>query len=100
MEKNEIIENSDTPSSDYIKGFNEGYLIEKNLPELAEKLSSSLSQSDRSKGFGDGRKEMMLEMAREKYPSWLKDDITANQGIEEDIQKDQDKKMDNLEPEH
>lgn len=55
---------------DYTKGFNEGYLVSKNLPELSDKIASAIGDSDRGQGFRDGRKELLQERLKEKTPEW------------------------------
>ncbi len=62
-----------TPSPEYIKGFNEGYVLARELPDIADKLSAIKSDSDRTKGFQDGQKVYVLEKAKEQRPSWLKE---------------------------
>lgn len=53
-------------SSEYIKGFNEGYMIAKNMPDLASQLQSITGNSERSVGFQDGRKQYELEKFKER----------------------------------
>jgi hypothetical protein len=76
----------------YQKGFNEGYLISKHEPELAEKLSSVKSDHPRMEGFRDGRTEQTKE--KERYPEWLKRDFSKplhSQGKEDKgIDKDKE----------
>ncbi len=52
----------------YVKGFNQGYLLQKHKPDLAEQLKTALKESnnDRDQGFLDGAKEYELE-ALDKY---------------------------------
>lgn len=47
----------------YEKGFNQGYMLQKHHPELANKLQAALKDSgqDRDKGFLDGIKEYKIE---------------------------------------
>lgn len=59
-------------NSEYIKGFNEGYIMRKHLPELANKLRDIKSTSDRSIGFNDGQKQFERELDKDKQPEWLK----------------------------
>jgi hypothetical protein len=70
------MEQNSTVHPDYQKGFNEGYSIAKLAPEIAETLSKAQTQSERMKGFKDGRKEFLLEKekAKDLMPGWLKDD--------------------------
>lgn len=61
-------------SPDYLKGFNEGYVLSRHMPELSEKLAKALPDDERSKGFKSGREELLKEHAQERYPSWLTKD--------------------------
>jgi hypothetical protein len=58
----------------YQKGFNEGYLISKHMPELGEQLSQVKTDNPRMEGFRDGRNEQVKEI--ERYPDWLKRDFS------------------------
>ena len=60
----------------YVKGFNEGYAFAKYMPELSEQLSKTEAKSPRMLGMQDGRKEYMAEIAKDKFPDWLKRDRT------------------------
>jgi len=73
----------------YQKGFNEGYLISKHEPDLAEKLSQIKSDNPRMEGFRDGRSELIQE--KEHYPQWLKRDVTKMFGDKPKEDKDLDK---------
>jgi len=66
------MEDENRVDPDYIKGFNEGYVFAKHLPELSEQLSKTALQSSRNMGFLDGRKEYQSEKLKDKFPSWLK----------------------------
>lgn len=61
----------ETPSPEYVKGFNEGYTIAKELPDLADKISAVKGDGPRLQGFQDGRKQFALDMARDLRPEWL-----------------------------
>lgn len=67
------MEEETSPSPEYLKGFNEGYLLAKESPELTDKLSSIKGESDRTKGFLDGGKEYNLEKIRDLRPNWLQE---------------------------
>jgi len=79
-------------SSEYIKGFNEGYIIRKHSPELAEKLRDLKSNSDRSVGFIDGQRQFEQELNKEKRPEWLKPisdkEIMPDKEADKDIEPD------------
>lgn len=53
-----------TPSPDYVKGFNEGYALTQDSRDLTEKLVTAKSDGDRMQGFRDGHKEFILERIR------------------------------------
>jgi len=68
------MEDEVTPPPDYIKGFNEGYLMAKHEPELLEKLPPDLGKSERSSGFKAGKEQYFLEKAKEHQPAWMRKD--------------------------
>ncbi|MEA5426385.1 hypothetical protein [Arcicella lustrica] len=71
------MEDENKVDPDYIKGFNEGYVLAKHLPELSEQLSKTVLQSSRNMGFLDGRKEYQSEKLKDKLPAWIKGQRTA-----------------------
>ncbi|MFC3560501.1 hypothetical protein [Pedobacter jamesrossensis] len=73
--------------SEYIEGFNLGYRMTKDFPELAEFLDYTRGQNDKLDGLKDGRQQFLEEKLQEKtneqskdsnYPSWLKVDRFEN----------------------
>jgi hypothetical protein len=88
------MEENDTMNPDYQKGFNEGYIFAKYLPELSEQLSKTELKSNRGIGFQDGRKEFISEQVKEKFPDWLKgnrtnsDKTPPNKGKDRSIEPD------------
>lgn len=79
-----------TPSPEYLKGFNEGYLLGKNMPEIMAKLSTLQNETDRVAGLKDGYKEYVHEKARQNRPSYLKS-TSLDKSIEKTKSKDRDK---------
>lgn len=77
------------PTDDYIKGYNQGYLIAEHMPELAGKLPSTLSKSERGKGLLDGQTQYMLEQNKQHLPSWLQKDRLADPGKQPEKGKDE-----------
>lgn len=77
---------------DYLKGFNDGYLIARYEPELAEKFSKIEAVSPRIIGMQQGREQFVKEQLRAKLPTWLKDD--PGQEKTNMPSKDQNKSMD------
>lgn len=78
----------------YISGFNQGYLLARHLPELAEKLTKIEGKSDRVLGMKEGIEQYVLEQSKDRTPDWLKKDRL---GKTDD--KLNDKSKDNLERE-
>lgn len=76
-----------TSNSEYQKGYNEGYLITKHLPDIAGKISAVKSIAPRMEGFQDGRKEYVLEQIR-TYKH-------EQSNIQHDIGKGKDQQKDN-----
>lgn len=70
------MEDEDKVDSIYLKGFNEGYTIAQNMPELAQVLDSIESKSERLNGLKDGQQQYFKDQAKELknlLPGWLKD---------------------------
>lgn len=78
-----------TPHPDYIKGFNDGYLLAKHDPGLAEKLPAELGKSERSAGLKAGKEQYLLEKSKEHQPAWLRKDRLTN--LDKGIAKEKDK---------
>lgn len=59
---------------DYLKGFNEGYLLRQHNPELADSLARSFKDisSERASGFIAGGKEYDKEREQVLSISWMK----------------------------
>ncbi len=76
--KEHRMDENNTPHPDYIKGFNEGYLLAKHDPELLEKLPVDLGKSERGAGFKAGKEQYFLEKAKERQPAWMRKDRIAN----------------------
>jgi len=79
---------NDNPHPDFIKGFNDGYLIAQHNPELSKELVKSLSDTEQSKGFEAGIHQHFREKLKDYEPAWLKDGL---------ITKKQDKAKDDKE---
>jgi hypothetical protein len=64
------MEEFEQPDPDFQKGFNEGYIIAKHQPELAEQLAQAVKdEGPRSAGFQAGRRQFIYERGRERLPS-------------------------------
>jgi hypothetical protein len=66
------MEPTETPSADFVKGFNEGYVLSQHAPHIAASLDQLDSSSDRLSGLQAGRGQYLAEQNRERLPSWLK----------------------------
>lgn len=84
-------DNDKEPHPDYLKGFNEGYMMAKYMPELMKKMGNDLGSSERGMGFSDGRDEYASEKEKDKYPSWLRDGHRADNGTSPDNERSRDK---------
>lgn len=69
-------EQFETPHPDYVKGFNEGYILSKHMPELADKMPKDLA-GERGLGFTQGRQQYMKEKEKERLP-FLRSDRLSN----------------------
>jgi hypothetical protein len=77
MEELGIEEEYDTPDPEFVKGFNQGYLLAKHLPDLAEQLGQAVgSNSEHATGLQAGRDQLLSEQRRERFPAWLRGDYT------------------------
>jgi len=77
---------------DFLKGFNDGYIIAQHEPELAEKLSKIEAVSPRIVGMQHGREQFIKEQLKDKLPNWLKDNPTPERT--NTPTKDQNKQID------
>lgn len=75
-------ETIDAFERDYARGFNDGYVIAGNLPELASQLSHTSLESPWFEGFRDGREQYVQEKTRALHPSWLWQDRNKENRIE------------------
>ena len=73
------MEEQDKVEPEYVKGFNEGYIISQHKPELAQKLASIKSDFIRLVGFKAGREQYQAEQTKHRLPAWLKGDRTGKE---------------------
>ena len=66
------MEEYDQIDPDYIKGFNEGYVITQHMPDIAEPLAKAYGESARGQGFQQGKEQYQNEQFERRMPSWLK----------------------------
>lgn len=78
-----------TPSAEYIKGFNEGYILAKYNPNFSRSDMKPSDPSERSKGFEKGMMQYEVEKKFDKSLSLLSKDI-SDKGIEKS-DKDMDR---------
>ena len=89
------MEDTDKVESIYVKGFNEGYIIAQQMPELADILAKVESNSERLNGFKAGRKQYnkeQIEQLKSHLPGWLKSDRPAKE--QGSLEKNRDHDMD------
>lgn len=81
----------DQTNPDYQQGFNDGYLITRHEPDLADKLKNLPDTTPRMEGFQAGRKQLLRDKFKERLPEWVKDDPErdVDQSIEPDKDMDQ-----------
>ena len=86
-----MAEQFDTPDPEFMKGFNEGYTIAKQLPDLSKQLGEINSETLRSQGFQLGREQYITEQKKERYPAWLNSDRFNDSRSDPDHRKGRDK---------
>lgn len=58
----------------YLKSFNQGYIIQKYMPELGDELAKALKTDTlRAEGFREGREQVLSEKEKNK-PKFLRKD--------------------------
>ena len=84
---------NDEVSPDYLRGFNDGYQLAKNEPDIADLLNNVDSNDERMAGFKAGIREVTKEKTKDVYPKWLKnkDNITSDRVKENPTKDDYDK---------
>lgn len=85
------MENTTTRDKDYITGFNDGYILSKYAPDLAEQLAKIKSDHPRMEGLRDGKAEFVNEKSH--YPDWLKRDFSKGISGQENKDKNKDKEL-------
>lgn len=81
------IEQEITPSPAFVKGFNEGYIMAKHMPEAAADISKALGDSERGHGFKGGLQEYAAEADHSFYPDWMKSHLDSKeQGQDKDVE--------------
>ncbi|MEP7165219.1 MAG: hypothetical protein ABI741_11020 [Ferruginibacter sp.] len=83
-----------TSELNYKKGFNEGYLITKHLPELSDQLSQIKNETPRIDGFKDGRNEFFQEKAKERMKGFLKTGVSKAAEKTQEIPNEKKRKDD------
>ena len=79
--------NIDRYETEYIKGFNEGYLITKHLPDVAKGVAIVKSLSPRINGLKEGHREFILEKLQEKL-RWNTKQSDRDKGLDKEMDKD------------
>lgn len=74
------------PTREYVERFNQGYIIAKQFPELADYLRTELEKTDGFLAFKSGMDEYALEESRERRLGWLnKERSLDNNGLSKDM---------------
>ncbi|WP_421825902.1 hypothetical protein [Larkinella sp.] len=79
---------------EYLKGFNEGYIMAQHEPELAKKIASIETDFIRAVAFREGYQQFEKEKNRERLPSWLKQDRLSKDKPSPDKNKERDIDLD------
>lgn len=87
------MQEEETIDGDYIKGFNEGYILTKHEPKIAESLAKINSASPRIVGMKEGREQFVQDRFQELRAAYSKSE--PSRGIITIKTRDKD-----LEPEH
>ncbi len=75
-----------SPSPEYIKGFNYGYIIAEHIPDLAQQLSTATGNGDKMVGLKAGIEQYNYELDKKLTPQILKNDTHSKN--QKDIHKD------------
>lgn len=80
----------ENPSQEYLKRYNQGYLIAQEMPELAEQLSKIENTSPELSAFKQGIQQSKIEKEEKKYPDFLKSNrlSSLDQASEKEKEKD------------
>lgn len=81
------------PPKDFVKGFNEGYLIARELPQFANDMAKFMPDSERGVGFKDGIDQYAKDIQKEKILQHGKDFKASkdDMGIDKNSRTNQDK---------
>ncbi len=84
------MEEQEKAEPEFVRGFNEGYLMAQHMPELAEKLAKLDSDFIRLVGFKEGREQYKSEQTKTRLPEWLTGDRHTKDNTIVDKTKDRD----------
>jgi hypothetical protein len=89
------MEQEQTTDPHFQKGFNEGYIVTKHLPELSQDLAEVKSEAPRMEGFREGRRQFILEKVQERSPAYVQEgnNSQSNPYKTKNNSKDRDKDM-------
>lgn len=75
------MEENTSVSPTYLKGFNQGYMLQQHKPEMSEKLMENADmENEYWQGFEGGVKEYTNEISQDKG----KDSLSVDHGIDRD----------------
>jgi len=86
-----IADKKDPEFIEYEKGYNQGYLLAKEMPEVAQYLAEIKSHQPWISGIRDGREQHTAEMLRDARPKWLDPDHSSKADFNKAKDRDQDK---------
>jgi len=76
---------------EYIKGFNDGYVMAQYMPEIVQSLSQSKSSSEKMNGLKDGCNQYLKNVDKTNLPAWLrKDRLSKFENKKDDFEKDKE----------
>ena len=84
------MDESEKIDPEYLKSFNQGYLLAKHEPQLAKKITEALPETQRAKGFKGGVDEFAKEKNNELTPKWLQKDRLSKLDRTEDRELERD----------
>lgn len=84
-----------TPSDEYVKAFNDGYVMAKYNPSFSNDSVSNMPPSDRNKGFSKGMMQFEVEKKLDKTLARMTvDKLMKNKDRVKDKDKDKDRDKD------
>lgn len=86
------MDNEQPINSNYQKGFNEGYLVTKHWPEMADSIIAVKNETPRLSGFRDGQRQYVLEFTKANRPKWMQRNTDNSPNLDQNKGKEKDEK--------